>query len=362
MQKTLLGSLSTCDLLTLTVLTSNPRIHRFVLSTDSWMLPFHQVVKNDFADVNQLIIDQLHSDVDLVENIGHYLVEAGGKRLRPLLVLLTSNALASTESKEFLKLAAIIEFIHTATLLHDDVVDVSSLRRGRLTANAKWGNAPSVLVGDFLYSRAFQLMVEIGNMKIMNILADTTNIISEGEVQQLVNAKNPDVSEDVYMEVIYKKTAILFSAACETAAVLAQSTHKKLSSSDIDALKQYGFHVGMAFQLVDDVLDYSGDAETLGKNIGDDLSEGKPTLPLIVAMRHAEANDAEIIANALRNGSSEQLNKIVSIVQENNGLTYTQDKAKYHVDQALNCLNGISDSEYSQAMKELANFAISRSY
>lgn len=319
------------------------------------MLPFHHVVKKDFADVNQLIIDQLHSDVDLVENIGHYLVEAGGKRLRPLLVLLTSNALDGTSQKEFLKLAAIIEFIHTATLLHDDVVDISSLRRGRPTANAKWGNAPSVLVGDFLYSRAFQLMVEIGDMKIMNILANTTNIISEGEVQQLVNAKNPDVSEDVYMEVIYKKTAILFSAACETAAVLAQS-----EPSEIDALKQYGFHVGMAFQLVDDVLDYSGDAETLGKNIGDDLSEGKPTLPLIVAMRNAETQDAEIIANAIRNGSSEQLNKIISIIQNNSGLTYTQDKAKYHVNQALDCLSEISDSEYAKAMKDLASFAISR--
>jgi len=210
------------------------------------MLPFHQVVKDDFAEINQLIIDQLHSNVGLVENIGQYLVEAGGKRLRPLLVLLVSNAL-SPNNKQRLELAAIIEFIHTATLLHDDVVDISEMRRGRLTANAKWGNAPSVLVGDFLYSRAFQMMVAIGNMDIMAILSDTTNVISEGEVQQLVNAKDPTVKEDNYLSVIHKKTAALFEAACETAAVLSGANNEQRQ-----ALKQYGYHVGMAFQLVDD--------------------------------------------------------------------------------------------------------------
>src|SRR5690606_35755424 len=201
------------------------------------MLPFYEPVQKDFEAVNQLIIDQLHSDVGLVENIGHYLVEAGGKRLRPLLVLLASRALA-VSGQEHIKLAAIIEFIHTATLLHDDVVDVSSLRRGRLTANAKWGNAPSVLVGDFLYSRAFQLMVGIGNMDVMGILADTTNIISEGEVQQLVNARNPEVSEEAYFDVIHKKTAILFSAAAECSGVLAGASEAR------KALASYGYHLG----------------------------------------------------------------------------------------------------------------------
>src|SRR5690606_26031545 len=240
------------------------------------MLSFYEPVQSDFEAVNQLIIEQLHSDVELVENIGHYLVESGGKRLRPLLTLLASGALGY-QGREHLKLATIIEFIHTATLLHDDVVDVSSLRRGRLTANAKWGNAPSVLVGDFLYSRAFQLMVDIGDVDIMRILADTTNTVSEGEVQQLVNAKDPDVGEDAYFQVIHKKTAILFAAAAETAGVLAQAPAEQRQ-----ALHAYGYHIGMAFQLVDDLLDYSGDSESLGKNVGDDLAEGKPTLPLIV--------------------------------------------------------------------------------
>ncbi|MGI1679769.1 MAG: polyprenyl synthetase family protein [Cellvibrionaceae bacterium] len=334
------------------------------------MLPFHQPVKDDFESVNQLIIDQLHSNVGLVENIGHYLIEAGGKRLRPLLVLLTTNALnykTNFEPANQLKLAAIIEFIHTATLLHDDVVDISSLRRGRLTANAKWGNAPSVLVGDFLYSRAFQLMVDIGDMSIMKILADTTNIISEGEVQQLVNAKKPDISEDDYYQVIYKKTAILFSAACEAGAVISDASEEQRK-----AFKEYGYHVGMAFQLVDDALDYDGDAETLGKNVGDDLAEGKATLPLIVSMQKAPKEDADIIADALRNGSIEEIDKVVSIVRTYGGLTATMDKAKSHIDSAIQQIDalfnsnqddgGLADNIFSQAMKDLALFSISRSY
>ncbi|MGH1470611.1 MAG: polyprenyl synthetase family protein [Cellvibrionaceae bacterium] len=329
------------------------------------MLPFHQPVKEDFESVNQLIIDQLHSNVGLVENIGHYLIEAGGKRLRPLLVLLTTNALEYKKKHKpinQLKLAAIIEFIHTATLLHDDVVDISSLRRGRQTANAKWGNAPSVLVGDFLYSRAFQLMVDIGDLSIMNILADTTNIISEGEVQQLVNAKNPDISEDDYYQVIYKKTAILFSAACEAGAVIADANDRQRN-----AFKEYGYHVGMAFQLIDDALDYDGDAETLGKNVGDDLAEGKATLPLIISMQKAPKAEANVIADALRNGSIEKINDVVEIVKQHGGLTATMDKAKSHVDLAIQQLDelsagGLADNEFSKAMKELALFSISRSY
>jgi octaprenyl-diphosphate synthase len=320
------------------------------------MLPFYEPVQNDFAAVNQLIIEQLHSGVDLVENIGHYLVEAGGKRLRPLLVLLASRALGYRHD-EHLKLAAIIEFIHTATLLHDDVVDVSSLRRGRLTANAKWGNAPSVLVGDFLYSRAFQLMVGMGDMRIMRILADTTNTISEGEVQQLVNAKNPDIAEAAYFEVIHKKTAILFASAAESAAVLARA-----DEAHCGAFRRYGYHIGMAFQLVDDLLDYSGNSENMGKNLGDDLAEGKPTLPLIVAMQRADKAEAQLVADALRSGSAEQLQRIVEIVQSNGGLEYTGDCARQHVASAISQLSSVADSAYLKAMRDLAEFAVSRNY
>lgn len=320
------------------------------------MLPLHHAVKDDFTAVNQLIISQLHSDVGLVENIGHYLVEAGGKRLRPLMVLLSANALGSTNAQR-LELAVIIEFIHTATLLHDDVVDTSNLRRGRPTANAKWGNAPSVLVGDFLYSRAFQMMVAIGNMEIMAILSDATNLISEGEVQQLANAKNPDLDETGYLQVIDKKTAVLFAAACEVAAVLSGA-----SDQQRQALKAYGHHVGMAFQLVDDALDYTGDAATLGKNVGDDLAEGKPTLPLIHAMSKGTPAQAELIAQAIRTGDASQLPAILTVVQETGGITYTLERAKIEVAAALAQLETLPATSYSNAMAEVARFALDRTY
>jgi octaprenyl-diphosphate synthase len=324
------------------------------------MLPFHQVVKDDFSAVNELIIKQLHSDVGLVENIGHYLVEAGGKRLRPLMVLLTANALGYPQTSgktEHLDLAAIIEFIHTATLLHDDVVDMSSLRRGRPTANAQWGNAPSVLVGDFLYSRAFQMMVSIGSMDVMAILANTTNVISEGEVQQLVNAKNPDVTEENYFNVIDKKTAILFAAACEVAAVLSGATDQQRK-----ALQSYGRKVGVAFQLVDDALDYTGDATTLGKNVGDDLAEGKPTLPLIYAMRTGTPAQAEVIAQAIRNGDTSQLGAILEIVQTTGAMNYTLDAAREQVRQAITELHTLPDNIFTQAMRQVAEFSLARTY
>lgn len=320
------------------------------------MLPFHEAVKDDFTAVNQLIIDKLHSDVHLVENIGHYLVEAGGKRLRPLLVLLTANALGYS-GKDHLSLAAIIEFIHTATLLHDDVVDVSNLRRGRPTANAQWGNAPSVLVGDFLYSRAFQMMVSIGSMEVMAILSDTTNIIAEGEVQQLVNARDPNVNEENYFRVIDKKTAILFAAACEVAAVICAAT-----PAQREALKTYGRKVGVAFQLVDDALDYTGDAATLGKNVGDDLAEGKPTLPLIYAMRTGTPEQAGIIADAIRNGDASQLSAILEIVQATGGMTYTLDCARQQVEDALAQLALLPENRFTLAMKQLAEFSLARSF
>lgn len=322
------------------------------------MLSFHKAVEADFSAVNQLIIDQLHSNVDLVENIGHYLVEAGGKRLRPLLVLLTANALGyPAKGKQHLDLAAIIEFIHTATLLHDDVVDISNMRRGRLTANAKWGNAPSVLVGDFLYSRAFQMMVAIRDMDIMQLLSDTTNTISEGEVQQLVNANDPSVSEENYLDVIYKKTGALFEAACETSAVLSDA-----SDEQRQALKRYGYHLGLAFQLVDDALDYEGDAEALGKNVGDDLAEGKPTLPLIFAMREGDEQQRVIIEKAIREGGLDQLNTIVDIVKSSGALEYTAESARQQADLAIAQLAHLPESLYKKAMIELAEFSIGRNH
>ncbi|MFT5116985.1 MAG: octaprenyl-diphosphate synthase [Kiritimatiellia bacterium] len=319
------------------------------------MQPFHQAVADDFNAVNQLIIDQVHSDVGLVEDIGHYLIEAGGKRLRPLLVLLVANALGYQGTMHH-NLAAIIEFIHSATLLHDDVVDISDLRRGRPTANAKWGNAPSVLVGDFLYSRAFQMMVAIGNMEIMKILSDTTNTISEGEVQQLINAKDPKISEASYFDVIHKKTAILFEGACETASTLCADNEQIRRS-----VRTYGYHLGMAFQLIDDALDYAGNAEDLGKNIGDDLAEGKPTLPLIYAMNNSTHEHAQLIAESIRNGDNSALEEITAIIHQSGALHYTHNVAKEHVTKAIAELALLPESIYKQAMIDLAHFSVSRS-
>ncbi len=320
------------------------------------MFSFQKVVEKEFDQLNEVIVKQLHSDVELVENIGHYIVDAGGKRLRPLLVLLFSNAL-DYNGQDRIELAAIIEFIHTATLLHDDVVDISSLRRGRETANAKWGNAPSVLVGDFLYSRAFQMMVAIREMDIMDILSHTTNVIAEGEVQQLVNAKDPEVDEGGYTTVIHKKTAALFEAACEAAVVLAKG-----SPEQREAARQYGYHLGLAFQLIDDALDYDGDTETLGKNVGDDLAEGKPTLPLIYTMANSSQETAKLIRNAIRNGSVEKLDEIVTAVRACGGLDYVRKQALTHVDSAKASLISIPDSSFKDALMDLANFSIERSF
>ena len=316
---------------------------------------FHQPVARDFEAVNQLIISHIDSDVGLVEDIGSYLIVAGGKRLRPLLVLLVAKALQYSGNKHH-NLAAIIEFIHSATLLHDDVVDMSDLRRGRLTANAKWGNAPSVLVGDFLYSRAFQMMVAIGDMHIMKTLSDTTNMISEGEVQQLINVNQPDITEDVYLAVIRKKTAILFEAACETAAILSDACDDQKQQ-----LIAYGYHLGLAFQLIDDALDYTGNAEDLGKNIGNDLAEGKPTLPLIYAMTQSSDDESRLIADSIRNGDISRLAQIVDIIHQSGALDYTLNLAKGHAASAVSALRSLPDSTYKQAMIELAEFSVDRS-
>lgn len=320
------------------------------------MLPFHEPVANDFSEVNELIIRQLHSDVPMVENIGHYLIEAGGKRLRPLLVLLVARAL-NYQGNYHLDLAAIIEFIHSATLLHDDVVDMSSLRRGRPTANAEWGNAPSVLVGDFLYSRSFQMMVSIGNMDVMEILSNTTNVIAEGEVQQLINAKDPDLDEAAYREVIRKKTAVLFAAACEVAAAVAGA-----DQITRQALSDYGLEVGLAFQLVDDALDYRGDTETLGKNVGDDLAEGKPTLPLIYAMSQSDGAERELIRQAIQNGDASKLQEIVAVVEATGAMEYTLQAARDAVARATDKLKVLPESTFRQAMHELAEFALARDH
>ncbi|MEX0941084.1 MAG: polyprenyl synthetase family protein [Pseudomonadales bacterium] len=318
--------------------------------------PFYAAVKPDFDAVNQLIVDSLASNVPLVEEISQYLIEAGGKRLRPLLVLLAANACGYNERKH-IDLAAVIEFLHTAMLLHDDVVDASSLRRGRKTANAAWGNPASVLVGDFLHSRAFEMMVSIGNLRVMEILSHATNTIAEGEVQQLSNVRNPDLTETAYIEVITRKTAMLFQAASHTAAVLAGA-----SAQQEQALRDYGLHVGLSFQLIDDLLDYEGETADLGKNVGDDLAEGKVTLPLIVAMRNGNREQAEFIRDAIRTGGVENLRYMADVVNETGGLEYTHALAEKEKDMALSCVEHLSESVFKDAMTALAHFSVQRSF
>ncbi len=320
------------------------------------MLPFHKVAESDFLDVNQMIVDRLHSDVELVENIGEYIVEGGGKRLRPLVVLLAALS-CGYKGRDHIKLACIIEFIHTATLLHDDVVDTSELRRGRPTANNKWGNSPTVLVGDFLYSRAFQMLVELGNMDIMKSLADTTNAIAEGEVQQLINAGDPTVSEQNYLNVIHKKTAILFEAATAGGALIAGQ-----SPELVQAYADYGRHLGTVFQLQDDVLDYTGDIREMGKNIGDDLAEGKPTMPLIYSMREADPKSADLIRGAITNSDNSAIEQVIDIVQSCGGLDYTRTLAQQKANAARAALASQPDNKYKQALLDLADFALDRNF
>lgn len=312
------------------------------------------VVEPQFEAVNDYIINHLGSNVPLVEKIGHYIVESGGKRIRPLLVLLAANA-AGYQGQNHISLAAIIEFIHTATLLHDDVVDNSELRRGKDTANAKWGNAPSVLVGDFLYSRAFQIMVEIGSMEIMNVISNATNIIAEGEVLQLLNTRNPDTTEDAYMQVILGKTAMLFEAATEAGAILADT-----DSEVREGLRLYGLHLGTAFQLIDDVMDYLSTAEEMGKNVGDDLAEGKATLPLIHAMRAGTEEQRQLVRQAIRKGGLDDLQPILDIVKDTGAIEYTQQKAQAEADKAIDALNALSDSSFKETLIQLAHLAVKR--
>jgi len=322
------------------------------------MLPFLEAVQPELERVNRSIVENLQSDEPLVEDIGKHLINAGGKRLRPIMVLLSAKAV-DYSGGDHINLAAIIEFIHTATLLHDDVVDVSELRRGLPTANAQWGNAPSVLVGDFLYSRAFQLMVKIGNMDVMSVLSNTTNIIAEGEVQQLANARNPDITETQYLDVIYKKTAALFEAACECGVCLIGSSNTENYRS---ALKTYGRHLGNAFQLMDDVLDYQGDTDVLGKNIGDDLSDGKTTLPLIHALKHCDDQNKKLIRQAIKEGESSELKEVINIIAGSGGIDYTQNLANSHVETAIKALDVLPDSQWKDSLCAVARFSIGRNY
>jgi octaprenyl-diphosphate synthase len=310
----------------------------------------------DMQAVDALIIDRLKSDVVLINQIGSYIVDSGGKRLRPLIVLLAAHSLGY-EGNRHIDLAAVVELIHTATLLHDDVVDGSELRRSRETANAVWGNAASVLVGDFLYSRAFEMMVDVHLMRVMEILSHATNRIAEGEVLQLLNCKNPDTSETQYLEVILRKTATLFEAGAQLGAVLAGAGPAAES-----AIAAYGRHLGTAFQLVDDALDYSASNEQLGKNIGDDLAEGKPTLPLIQAMREASPDGAQRIRHAIEQGGAGQIEAILKIIESTDAIAYTVRLARREAESAKQALDRLPPSQFREALARLADFSVSRSY
>ncbi len=314
------------------------------------------VITDDMDAVNSVIRTKLQSHVPLVNQIGEYIISAGGKRIRPMLVILFANA-HSYQGTAHHDLATIIEFIHTATLLHDDVVDESSMRRGRKTANALFGNAPSILVGDFLYTRSFQMMVGLQNMRIMDILADATNVIAEGEVLQLLNMHDPDVTEERYLQVIRFKTAKLFEAATTLGALIAQA-----SEPEIAAAGEYGRSLGTAFQLIDDVLDYSGNETDIGKNIGDDLREGKPTLPLIHLMRHGTEYQRDLVRACIETNDNNQFDEILKAIQESGAIDYTRAQAALACDQALAALSHLPESEYKNSLALLAQFSVDRQY
>lgn len=316
----------------------------------------NQLIAEDVDKLNACIHARLHSEVVLINQVGGHIINSGGKRLRPIIHLLSAKALGY-DGTQHIDLAAIIEFIHTATLLHDDVVDNSDLRRGQDTANALWGNAASVLVGDFLYSRAFEMMVELDRMQIMAILSKATNTIAEGEVLQLLNCHDPDTTEERYLEVIHNKTAKLFESAAELGAVICDRP-----IDEQQAMATYGMHLGCAFQLIDDVLDYTSSAEELGKNLGDDLAEGKPTLPLIYAMRNGSEEEAAMIRNAIENGGLEHIEQIHQTIISNGAIDYTAECAKKESQLAIAALSLLPESKYKQALIFLANFAVDRSY
>ena len=318
----------------------------------------HTLADPDMQRVDKLIQHRLKSDVALVNQLSHYIINSGGKRLRPMIALLMARA-CGYQGDKHIDIAAIVEFIHTATLLHDDVVDESDMRRGKDTANNVWGNQAAVLVGDFLYSRSFEMMIDVNDMRVMQILAQTTNIIAEGEVLQLLNVNDADTDETRYLDVIYSKTAKLFEAACQLGAVLSG-----LSSTQEKKIAEYGTHLGTAFQLIDDILDYSADSEEMGKNVGDDLAEGKPTLPLIYALQVSEQNgakeDADLIRKAIEEGGLDHIDEVMQVINKTDSLEYTTNVAIKETIMEIDCLDSLPDSEYKSALIGLANYSLSR--
>jgi octaprenyl-diphosphate synthase len=312
------------------------------------------LANDDMRAVDEQIENSLRSDVALVSQVSQYIVMSGGKRLRPLLVLLASRALGYS-GEQHVRAAAIVEFIHTATLLHDDVVDSSARRRGKDTANTVFGNQASVLVGDFLYSRAFQMMVDINNMQVMQIMADATNTIAAGEVMQLMNVHDPDTTEEAYRQVIYRKTARLFEAGAQIAAVLSDR-----DPGDEAAMISYGQNLGTAFQLIDDALDFNASADELGKNLGDDLAEGKATLPLIYAMQQGSSADKDMIRNAILEGGLEHLDQIQAVIESTGAIQYTEARAQEAADLAIKALSDVPESDYKQALIAIADFSVQR--
>lgn len=331
----------------------------FILSTaapTSLQATIASAISDDMNALDALIRRELHSTVPLVSQIAEYIISSGGKRIRPVLLLLMARAHGYVGVHHH-TLAAVVEFVHTATLLHDDVVDESSLRRGRDTANALFGNAASVLVGDFVYSRAFQMMVSTDSMQVMQILADATNVIAEGEVLQLLNMHDPDVTEERYLQVIRSKTAKLFEAATQLGALIAGATPKQ-----IEAAAEYGRSIGTAFQLIDDVLDYSGDAGEIGKNVGDDLREGKPTLPLIYLMQHGSPEERELVRNCIVNGDESQFDAVLAAITQSGALAYTREQAEIAAQRAATALANLPDSAHRAALMGLTVFAVNRNH
>jgi len=313
------------------------------------------LIENDLKAADAMIIDQLRSDVVLINQIGHYIVGSGGKRLRPMIVLLAARALGYN-GRQHIDLATIIEFIHTATLLHDDVVDGSELRRSRDTANAVWGNAASVLVGDFLYSRAFEMMVSVQEMRVMDILSHATNRIAEGEVLQLLNCNDPDTDETKYREVILRKTATLFEAGTRLAAII-----NAADDAQEAALSAYGLHLGMAFQMIDDALDYGSSDEDIGKNLGDDLAEGKPTLPLIRAMAVGNDEQRALLRQVIEEGGADRVNEVMAIIESTDAIAYTARLATEEAEKAKTALEALPASDFRDALAALADYAVQRS-
>ena len=334
-----------------------PNIPRFTNGESNVTLEqLYALIGSDMKAVDTVIRERLHSDVVLVRQVAEYIISSGGKRMRPALVLLAAGAMGY-EGKHHQEMAAVVEFIHTATLLHDDVVDESALRRGRDTANAMFGNAASVLVGDFLYSRAFQMMVEVDDMRIMRVLSDATNVIAEGEVLQLMNCHDADVDEARYLRVIRYKTAKLFEAAAQLGAILG------LANPEVEqALAAYGMHLGTAFQLVDDVLDYSGQEADTGKHIGDDLAEGKPTLPLIYVMQHGTPAQAACVRHAIEEGGREDFPAVLEAIRSSGALAHARNQAANEAEIAREAISCLRDSNYKKALLQLTLFAVERNH